>query len=246
MKKKRSSSNSNNYFNSNVEQAVVNYITSQDQNERDRIYREVLSPVFKRMALGIMTRYKLFPKKMTQDQFMKESISHLVEQMRRFDESVGSKAYSYFGTIIKNHMLLICRKEAKSRKSDANYDDIAYEIMNDEKYTYLIDETEEDKYNADNIFQKGKIEDLLQFIIPEIEFPFHLADLNKNDLTNILPAIRFVLENYDKVNWGENTREQKRAVIDAMSERANSTPNEVKKTLKKILDIYKLFRHEYK
>jgi len=244
--KKKSKAGSNNYFNDNVEQAVRDYLATDCEIQRDNIYREILSPVFSRMALGIMTRYKLFPKKVTQEIFMKEAVSHLVEQMRGFDINSGKKAYSYFGTIIRNHMLLMCKKEDKTRRTDANYDDFAYEVMNDERYTYCIDENEEERLEAVDFFQRNKILEFAEFLIAENEFRFHLQDLTQKETDTLLPALIFVLTNYDTFKWGTNSREQKRNMISAIEEKSQINSNDIKKTLKKIIDRYYHYLNEYK
>jgi hypothetical protein len=51
-----------NYFGPEEEEAVIKFLSSEDQRERDKIYEEYLSSALNKMIESIIRRYKLFRK----------------------------------------------------------------------------------------------------------------------------------------------------------------------------------------
>mgnify|MGYP003628147645 FL=1 len=58
MNKKRKKKKSNNYFTKVHENAILEYINSEDQDFRNEIYRDVIQPVFTEMINKIVFTYK--------------------------------------------------------------------------------------------------------------------------------------------------------------------------------------------
>ena len=86
------------YFLDEQEEAVVRYINSTDQNERNKIYKTILHPAFCKMVESIMNRYKLYvPDEEFLDTF-DDTISFLMTKIELFNPNSGYKAYSYCGT----------------------------------------------------------------------------------------------------------------------------------------------------
>ena len=48
------------YFYEEEEEAFIKYVTSTDQHERDKVFREKLYPAFTKMIESIIRRYELF------------------------------------------------------------------------------------------------------------------------------------------------------------------------------------------
>ena len=48
------------YFYEREEQAVTDYLASQDAEEKNKIFIEILEPAFTKMVESIIRRYKLF------------------------------------------------------------------------------------------------------------------------------------------------------------------------------------------
>ena len=72
------------YFYEVQEQAVINYLKSENSEERNQIYETILRPAFEKMAESIIRRYKLFiPNEDFQDTFY-DTLSFLHVKMEKF------------------------------------------------------------------------------------------------------------------------------------------------------------------
>jgi hypothetical protein len=93
------------YFYEDQEKAVVDYIRTDDQVKRNKIFNEWLKPAFTKMIESIIRRYKLRPPDEEFDDTFNDTISFLMTKIELFDPDKGFKAYSYCGTICKNYLL---------------------------------------------------------------------------------------------------------------------------------------------
>ena len=94
------------YFYETEEQAVIDYVSSQDKNEKNKIYNEYLQPAFTKMIESIIRRYNLYlPDEIFQETF-DDTLSFLLTKIEHFNPNSGFKAYSYCGTICKNYLIL--------------------------------------------------------------------------------------------------------------------------------------------
>lgn len=111
------------YFGDKEEKAVVDYISSDDADEKNRIYNETLRPAFTKMIESIIRRYNLFvPCEEFQDTF-DDTISFLMMKLSCFDYTSNYKAYSYCGTICKNYLIYKLNQYSKQKKRNISYDD---------------------------------------------------------------------------------------------------------------------------
>ena len=94
------------YFGTPVHDAIVEYNRSEDIQFRHRIYTEEIHAAFLKLAENIINTYKFsyfdYPFKDLQH----EVVSNLVINMHKFDETKGSKAFSYFSVVAKNYLIL--------------------------------------------------------------------------------------------------------------------------------------------
>jgi len=119
---------SKNYFNEVHEQAVIDYKYAPNLKERDRIFTEILEPVFTRMIESILNRYKLYDRRKTIPNMIVDCLSFVHEKIGYFDENKRTcrickqvtledrcescgrkvqavKAYSFFGTIVRRYLI---------------------------------------------------------------------------------------------------------------------------------------------
>ena len=125
VKKKRGrkpSKNRKGYFYEEQEQAVVDYISTDDEIVKNKIYNKVLKPAFTKMAESIIRRYKLYlPDEEYQETF-DDTLSFLMTKLSKFDPTKNYKAYSYCGTICKNYLIFKTNSFAKKQKRSVSYD----------------------------------------------------------------------------------------------------------------------------
>ena len=100
------------YFYEEQEDAVKEYLVTTDENKKNKIFNDVLYPVFTTMIESIIRRYNLhIPNEEFADTF-NDTISFLMSKIEHFNpEKISKKtgktfkAYSYCGTICKNYLL---------------------------------------------------------------------------------------------------------------------------------------------
>ena len=123
-KKRGRKRTTNLYFGPEQEEAVVTFLTSEDWEERNRIYNNHLRAPLNKMIESIIRRYKLYRKADTFEDVHADTLSFLATKMEKFQPDKNKKAYSYFGTICKNYLLGQLLKADKRMKSDLSYEDM--------------------------------------------------------------------------------------------------------------------------
>ena len=110
------------YFYEREEQAVVDYISTDDEREKNRIFNTTLKPAFTKMIESIIRRYSLYPPDEEFQETFDDTMSFLMTKLSCFDPSTNYKAYSYCGTICKNYLIYKINQFAKNQKRNESYD----------------------------------------------------------------------------------------------------------------------------
>lgn len=118
------------YFYEREEQAVVDYLSTEDEVEKNKIYNEVLRPAFTKMIESIIRRYNLYPPDEEFQQTFDDTMSFLMTKLSCFDPSTNYKAYSYCGTICKNYLIYKINQFTKNQKRNEYYDNPSSEMQN--------------------------------------------------------------------------------------------------------------------
>ena len=112
----------NYYFGPEEEQAVVDYINSDDENEKNKIFNMKLKMPFTKMIESIIRRYSLYPQDEEFTETFDDTMSFLITKLSCFDPTTNYKAYSYCGTICKNYLIYKINQFAKNQKRNDSYD----------------------------------------------------------------------------------------------------------------------------
>ena len=107
-----------NYFTQETEDAIVAYNNSTDHVFKDKLFSEkIYFPLYK-LAENIIHTFKFYYTDVDDLEDLKlEIVSLLVEEkLHMFDPSRGAKAFSYFGTIVKRHLINYNNKNYKRLK----------------------------------------------------------------------------------------------------------------------------------
>jgi DNA-directed RNA polymerase specialized sigma subunit len=113
--------------------------TTSQQTERDKIYMQHLYEPLNKMVESIIRKYKLYRKDYTFEDIHADALSFLMMKSYKFDVDAGKRAYSYYGTIIKNYLLGSVQKDDKSLKKFASYEDNYEQIDNRYDLSYNIE-----------------------------------------------------------------------------------------------------------
>ena len=120
--KKKRKKKSKIYFGTPVHDAIVAYNRSDDYKFRHKIYTEEIHAAFPKLAENIINTFKFSYFDYGFRDLQEEVVSNLVLNMHKFDETRGSKAFSYFSIVAKNYLILNNNANYKKMKS---HDDIS-------------------------------------------------------------------------------------------------------------------------
>lgn len=87
-RKGRKSKNRKGYFYEDEEQAVLDYISSNDKEEKNEIFKAVLLPAFTKMIESIIRRYKLYLPDEEFQQTFDDTISYLLMKISNFKQNI--------------------------------------------------------------------------------------------------------------------------------------------------------------
>ena len=118
---------SNQYFTKVHENAILEYISCVDNKKKNELYQEIIRPVFVEMINKIVFTYK-FGSLPNIEALKEECEIHLITILSNFDETKGSKAFSYFSVVTKNWFIARVKKNAIQMKREAKYDEISKKI----------------------------------------------------------------------------------------------------------------------
>ena len=138
------------YFYEEQENAVKEYLLTTDINKKNKIFNNILYPVFTTMIESIIRRYNLhIPNEEFNDTF-NDTISFLMSKIEHFDpEKISKKtgktfkAYSYCGTICKNHLLHKRIEYSKELERASSYDVMCDEINDDVRYSTSTEDNDD-------------------------------------------------------------------------------------------------------
>ena len=91
------------YFGTPVHDAIVEYNHSENVEFRHKIYTEEIHAAFMKLAENIINTFKFSYFDYPFRDLQEEVVSNLVLNMHKFDETKGSKAFSYFSVVAKNY-----------------------------------------------------------------------------------------------------------------------------------------------
>ena len=151
---------SKNYFTQDTEDAIVAYNLSSDFDEKSKIYSEKIHYAFFKLTQNIIHTFKFYHTEVENiEDLQHEIITFLLSKIHLFDPSKGTKAYSYFGTIVKRWLILNNNKNYKTQQNRAEleplHEDInhSYELDKGNQIEKLSDFTEQYiQYCSDNIY----------------------------------------------------------------------------------------------
>lgn len=127
------------YFGALQEQAVLDYLQSDNSEVRNSIFLRYLEPAFKKMVESLIRGYNLYlPNEDFLDTY-NDAISYLLTKLDKFKSSKGS-AYSYYSNITKNYLIARRNNYNKELMRNPSFDDETFgEYSNCLKYSDVRD-----------------------------------------------------------------------------------------------------------
>jgi hypothetical protein len=214
------------YFGEDQEKAVVNYLESTDETEKNKIFNEYLREPLIIMVESIIRRYKLYRKDMDFNEIHTDTMSFLITKINKFDHTKNTKAYSYFGTICKNYLMGAIQKDTKEQNRQVSYDDISSDVEDSTDLSYVIDEHVID-YQAIIIKLTSNLEEFVEN-----------QNLNENE-QKLGYALLEIFSNFDKIfQVGDGNKFNKNLILLSLREMTSLSTKEIRIAMKRYKKIY--------
>ena len=214
------------YFGEDQEKAVVSYLESTDEAERNKIFNEYLREPLIIMVESIIRRYKLYRKDMEFEEIHTDTMSFLITKINKFDHTKNTKAYSYFGTICKNYLMGAIQKDTKEQNRQISYDDISSDIEGRSDLSYVIDE-----YVID-------YRDIIIKMSIDLELFVENEDLTVNE-QKLGYALLEIFNNFDKIfQVGDGNKFNKNLILLSLREMTSLSTKEIRISLKRFKKLY--------
>lgn len=226
------------YFGPEEEEAVVKFLESECEVERNEIFNEWLKAPLDKMIESIIRRYKLYRKGETFEELHGDTVSFLMTKVHKFETGRGKKAYSYFGTIAKNYILGLLIKDEKYMKQNYSYEDIAHSIEERDDLTYTIDN---DGFVMDEFIEKLSkgIKDELNDVSLTTK-----KKLNDNERKVGLALIE-ILENWETAfeSMDGGSKYNKNSVLETMRNYTNLSTKDIRLAMVRYKGLYELLKN---
>ena len=208
------------YFGQEVQDAVVDYNSSTNDEERNKIYQTRIHVAFDKLAENIINTFKFTYFDYGFEDIKHEVVAFMVVNMHKYDHTKGSKAFSYFSVVAKNYLILHNNNNYKKLKSHDKMDALDRQHkasgFNESDYITLTDEiVEYFDNNMNTIFKKDR----------DLKIGYAIIDLMK---------AREDIENFNKKAIYILIRE----MTDVETTHITSVVNTLKKHYKKLLNKY--------
>ena len=219
--------NNNDYFTKDHEQAMIDYVNTNDKLIRTQLYLEYIEPAFNEMVDKIVFTYK-FTTLPNIDNLRQECKIWLITVLDKYDPDSGSKAFSYFSVITKNWFIHKVKKTSDQTKREIDFENItnACEHENLIVYNSYLEEREKVEFwdafwkeiqSWDSIELKPnerKVVDAIKIILEKPDaieifnkkaiyfYIREITGLNTKQVVNNLNRIRVRYKAF-KVNWND-------------------------------------------
>lgn len=100
------------YFNKETQEAIVKFQKSSCNKEQGDIYKEKIFPAFDKLVENLILIYG-FARYETFEVIKTDCVSFCYETIHKWDESKGTKAFSYFNVVAKNWLILNSRRRKR-------------------------------------------------------------------------------------------------------------------------------------
>ena len=106
------------YFTSDVDIAIKEYLASSNQAERDNIFKTRIYYAFYKLAENLIHTFKFYYTEVDNLEDLKHEVCcFFLEKLDYFKPEKGSKAFSYFSIVGKNYLILYNNNNYKKKKA---------------------------------------------------------------------------------------------------------------------------------
>jgi hypothetical protein len=227
--RKRRPKTKNQYFTSDTEEAIIEYLNETDQAKRNKIYNERIWYGFHKLTENIIHTFKFYYTEVdTIADLQHEVTAFLLEKLHLYKQDKG-KAFSYFGTIAKRYLILYNNNNYKKLKQKAEVDAI------DKDQSITIDIV-----NNQSIEEpKDKATEFIIYMLKYMDL--HLFDhFPKEEDARTADAVLELFRKRENIELFN-----KKAIYIYIREMTDQTTPQITKVIKKMRKIYKKLMAQY-
>lgn len=227
------------YFGPEEEEAVVKFLASDDEIERNRIYNKSLREPLNKMVESIIRRYKLYRKGESFEDLHSDTLSFLITKADKFNPETGKRAYSYYGTICKNYLLALLIKDNKDMIRTLSFDDTFGSIQGRDDLVYNLPDTD---YTLGDL-----IKDISADMKIELETD---GEGDKKKLTEnekkVGIALIDILDNWEVIFSGMEgaSKYNKNVVLATIRDYTNLTTKDIRVSMKRFKKIHAMIKED--
>tara|TARA_B100000424_G_scaffold246838_1_gene218813 strand:+ start:356 stop:1051 length:696 start_codon:yes stop_codon:yes gene_type:complete len=224
-KKRRKRGTGNQYFTKKTEDSIVAYAGTDDINIRTKLYVEEIKPALDELVDKIVYTYK-FTSLNNIDVLKDDCKVWLTTILGKYDQSKGTKAFSYFSVVTKNWFTHRAKQQTKKNKREIEYDSMIREVE------ALSSE------NSETFIQQQEDAEFWMFLMKEIESWKDLK-LRENE-RKVLDAIQTLFNNIDDIDIFN-----KKAIYLYMREITGLNTKQIVSNLNRLREKYRTFRQKW-
>jgi len=215
----------NYYFTQEHEDAIVQYSNTTCIRERTELYVKWIQPAFNEMVDKIVFTYK-FTNLPNCDSLRDECKIWLMTILDKYDQSKGSKAFSYFSVITKNWFIHKVKRQQKRNRREVDYDNISKKF--EEEYLST----------SESYLTNREEEEFWKLFYTELK-SWDVINMKENDL-KVYKAIMILFESKDDIEIFN-----KKAIYLYLREITGLNTKQIVNSLKKFKKKYYSFRSEW-
>jgi len=222
------------YFTQDTEDAIVAYNLEENQEVREKIFRERILHPFQKLVENVFNTFKFSYFETGPQDVQKECLTHLVANMHKFDPNRKSKAdpkkktkaFAYFSIIAKHYLILL--NNTNYKKFNQNVE------ISEERDENTIQLQQDDKYYA-----QQEMSDFIRLIVEFWEKNVEKIFTKQRDL-NIANAVVNLFRNSERID-----AYNKKALYLYIREMASCKTQQITKVINKMKQYHDNIQRSY-
>lgn len=223
------------YYEEKEEDAVIRFINATTETDKRRIYNNELKKPIDKMVESIIRTYRLYRKDfMNFDDLHSDALSFLITKFEKFDQSMGKKSFSYFGTICKNYLYGEMIKAYKRSTRTIDYDEVLDDLIQRPDMITHIDKEELDMSN------------FINKLIEEIKAELGDEKINDNEYKVGVSLIQ-ILQDWNVLfeDFVGTSKFNKNLILLWLREMTGLSTKEIRNAMRRFKSLYYIFKDNY-
>jgi hypothetical protein len=213
------------YFTNDTEDAIELFNNTESQEEREKIFQDKIKYPFEKLVENIFNTFKFSYFETGPLDVQKETISHLVANIHKFEKSKG-KAFSYFSIVAKHYLIFL---------NNSNYKRFNQSVeIGEDREDHTVQLQAEDKH-----YKNVEMSDFMRLMIEYWEVNVGKIFSKQRDL-NIANAVIELFRNSDIISMFN-----KKALYLYIREISNCKTQQITKIINKMKLSYVKIRQSY-